>query len=177
MKTYFLLFTLTFFISQAVSFSQESPVEKLFDKYNGKEGFTSVNIDKDLFEAMSPLADKDSKGLQKAVKNLKGIKILTYTPGSIPKNKRIDFYKEVINTLPLNEYKNLMNVESSDSKVKFLIRKKNDRPNELLMITGEDSESTLIWMSGDIDLKNIKSLTKDLDIKSDNENKKKQEEE
>lgn len=176
MRTYILPLIAIFFIFQGRSFSQDSPVDKLFEKYNGKEGFTSVNIDKELFETIGSFAENDSKDLQKAVKNLRGIKILTYTPGSIPKNKRINFYKEVIETIPLNEYKSLMNVESGDSKVKFLIRKKDDKAKELLMITGEDNESSLIWMTGDIDLKNIKSLTKELDLKGNNDKKKQDEE-
>ena len=141
-------------------FAQRTPVDDLFDKYSGKEGFTSVYITSYMFSMFSDL-ETDDPEFDALVKNLKAIKILatdeTY-------NGNANFYKEIVDKLPMSEYKELMVVKEKDQDVKFLINEKNGRIIELLLIAGGKDENALISIQGNIDLKNISKLAKTMQI-------------
>jgi hypothetical protein len=140
--------------------AQNSPVDELFDKYSGKEGFTSVYITSYMFSMFSEM-ESDDPEFDELVKNLTGIKILA-TDKSYSGNA--NFYTEIINKLPLSEYKELMVIKEKDQNVKFLINEKNGKIIELLLIAGGKNENTLISIQGNIDLKNISKLSKSMQI-------------
>ena len=140
--------------------AQRTPVDELFDKYSGKEGFTSVYITSYMFSMFSDL-ETDDPEFDELMKNLKGIKILA-TDESY--NGNANFYKEIIGKLPLSQYKELMVIKEKDQDVKFLINEKNGKIVELLLIAGGKDENALISIQGNIDLKNISKLSKSMQI-------------
>ena len=95
------------------------------------------------------------------MKNLKGIKILA-TDESY--NGNANFYKEIIDKLPMSQYKELMVIKEKDQDVKFLINEKDGKIIELLLIAGGIDENVLISIKGNIDLKNISKLSKSMQI-------------
>ncbi|MDY6801145.1 MAG: DUF4252 domain-containing protein [Bacteroidota bacterium] len=140
--------------------AQTSPVDELFEKYSGKEGFTSVYITSYMFSMFADM-ETDDPELDELVKNLTGIKILatdeTYSGNA-------NFYTEIINKLPLSKYKELMVIKEKDQDVKFLINEKDGKIIELLLIAGGKNENALISIQGNIDLKNISKLSKSMQI-------------
>lgn len=158
MKKIFLV--LTVLVIPIFAFSQKTPVDELFDKYSGKEGFTSVYITSYMFSMFSNL-ETDDPEFDKLVKNLKGIKILA-TDDTYSGNA--NFYKEIIDKLPMSQYKELMVVKEKDQDVKFLINEKDGKIIELLVIAGGKDENALISIQGNIDLKNISKLSKSMNI-------------
>ncbi len=140
--------------------AQNSPIDELFDKYSGKEGFTSVYITSYMFSMFSEMESEDPE-FDELVKNLTGIKILA-TDKSYSGN--VNFYTEIINKLPLSEYKELMVIKEKDQNVKFLINEKDGKIIELLLIAGGKNENALISIQGNIDLKNISKLSKSMQI-------------
>jgi len=142
-----------------VSMAQSSPIDKLFDKYSGKEGYTSIFISKYMFNMFSSI-DPDDKELQGVLGGLSGIKILaTQTP-----QIGINFYKEVMNELSEKDYKELMVIKEKDKDMKFLIKDVEGRVIELLLLIG-GSENVLICIQGDnINMKNISNLSKSMNI-------------
>lgn len=140
--------------------AQNTPVDELFDKYSGKEGFTSVYITSYMFSMFSEL-ETDDPEFDELVKNLKGIKILAtdeYYSGNA------NFYKEIIDKLPMSQYKVLMVIKEKDQDVKFLVNEKDGKIIELLLIAGGKDENALISIQGNIDLKNISKLSKSMNI-------------
>jgi len=141
-------------------FAQNTPVDELFDKYSGKEGFTSVYITSYMFSMFSDVETSDPE-FDALMENLKGIKILatdeTY-------NGNANFYTEIIDKLPTSVYKELMVIKEKDQDVKFLINEKDGKIIELLLIAGGKDENALISIQGNIDLKNISKLAKTMQI-------------
>ena len=155
-----IILILTVIMIPFVSFSQNTPVDELFDKYSGTEGITSVYITSYMFSMFSDL-ETDDPEFDELVKNLKGIKILatdeTYSGNA-------NFYKEIIDKLPMDKYKELMVIKEKDQDVKFLINEQNGKIIELLLIAGGKGENALISIQGNIDLKNISKLSKSMNI-------------
>jgi hypothetical protein len=141
-------------------FAQQSPVDKLFDKYSGREGYTSVFISKHLFSLFAQI-DMEDKEFEELLGKLTGIKILS-AEGTAQSG--VNFYNEILKELPLREYTELMVVKEKGQDFKFLIREKNGKILELLMISGGINNNALISIQGDINMKNISNLSKSMNI-------------
>ena len=143
----------------------QTVADKIFDKYSGTDGFTTVYITKymfDLFRDANPGGEED-EDMGKVLSNLTGIKILAAdddpaTPISV------NLYQEVMKQLPVSQYKELMVVKEKDQDVKFLVREDKGKVVELLMLVGGKDQSALICIQGIIDMKSIGKLAKGMDI-------------
>lgn len=160
MKRLFAL-PLAFLLVQGL-YGQNSAVDKLFDKYSGREGYTSVYISKYMFSMFSNL-DPDNKEFNDLVGKLSSIKILA-ADNSVP-NSNVNFYRDIVKELPISQYKELMVIREKDKDMKFLIMEVNGRILELLLIVGGKDDNTLICIQGEnINLKNIAKLSKTMKI-------------
>ncbi len=145
----------------AVAMGQKSPVDRLFEKYSGKEGYTSVFISEYMFTLFSSINSSD-KEFQEVIKGLSGIKILATDN---PKTG-INFYAEIMKELPAKDYKELMVIKEKDQNLTFLVKDVKGKIVELLLIGG-GSDNVLISIQGsDINLKNIASLSKSMNIEA-----------
>ena len=140
---------------------QNSAVDKLFEKYSGKDGYTSVLISKYMFSLFSDV-NPDNKDFNELVGKLNSIKILSSDSTNI--NEGVNFYKEIMKELPINDYKELMVVKEKNQETKFLVKENNGNIVELLLIVGGKSNNVLICIQGDINLKNIAKLSKSMKI-------------
>lgn len=166
MKTLVKIIVITALILPATVFAQ-SNFSKLYDKYAGQDGFTSINISPEMFRFLSSIdmndSSSDAKDAQNVMQQLDGLKMLVYEKS---KNKTgLDFLKEVNNSLPLNNYAELMTVKDSDSDIKFLIKKAgNNKISELLMLVVGEDEILVMSMTGNIDMNTISDISKSLDV-------------
>jgi hypothetical protein len=142
------------------AYGQKSPVDDLFDKYYGKEGFTSVFISSRMFSLLAKV-DKEDEEFQNLVSRIKGIKILAID--SAHNAGRINFLSEMQKKLNSSGYEELMTVKEETQEVRFLIRESNGRIAELIMITGGQG-SSVVSITGDLDLKTIANLSDNLGI-------------
>ena len=168
MKKLLLIFALILpaFILQA----QNSALDKLFEKYSGAEGFTTVYISKAMFEMFADLdtTPKDRDEMQQTIGKLSGIRILAVEdPEKIPAG--FNLYNEVMNATKNFKYEELMVVKDEGSNVKFLIQKKGVKISELLLIVGGKDNNVAISIQGDIDLKSISKLSKVMNIEGMNQ--------
>jgi len=144
------------------AFSQRNPVDKLFEKYGGKDGFTTVFISSKMFSMFSDMEAGDDD-INKMIKNIESIKILTTDDESLL-DPGINFYKEIMNELSLDEYEELMVIKEKDQDIKFLVKEKEDIIVELLLVIGGKGNNALISIRGIIDLKSISKLSKSMNI-------------
>jgi hypothetical protein len=148
-------------LSTTSVFAQNNPVDKLFDKYSGKDGFTTVLISQYMFEMFKGM-NTDDKDFDNLIKGLKSIRIITVeNPKILPPNT--NFYTEIMKDLPISEYKELMVIKEKGQDIKFLIKEVQGKVAELLFISGGKS-NTFICIQGNIDLKSIAQLSKSLNI-------------
>jgi hypothetical protein len=160
MRTNFLL--LFFVLYSSALTAQNSPVDKLFNKYSGKDGFTTVLISQYMFDMFKDV-DTNDKDFDNLIKGLKSIRIITVEdPKLIAAG--INFYKEIMKDLPASEYKELMVIKEKGQDVKFMVKETQGRISELLLISGGKNNNTFICIQGNIDLKSIAKLSKSMNI-------------
>ena len=140
---------------------QTSAVDKVFDKYSGKEGYTTVYISSFMFNMLNSLETDDPEfdEFKKATSGIKSIKILTQDGGNSEA-----FGAELLEMLPRSEYKEMMVVKDQDEDVLFLAREENGKITEFLLIVSGGGEDALIAIQGDIDLESISSIASGLDM-------------
>ena len=140
---------------------QKSAVDRVFEKYSGKEGYTTVYISSYMFNMLNNLEvdDPEYNEFRKATSGINSIKILSQDgKGSVP------FGKELISMLPREEYKEMMVVKEEDEEVLFLAREEGGRITEFLLIVSGDGDDALIAIQGDIDLESISSIASGLNM-------------
>jgi len=148
------------FLCTLTAFGQQSPVDRVFDKYAGQEGYTTVYISSYMFNLMSKLESDDPEynEFKKATSGISSIKILTQ------EGKGTAFAKELVSMLPRNEYKEMMVVKEEGEEVLFLAKEEGERISEFLLIVSGSGEDVLIAIQGDIDLESISKLASGLDM-------------
>ena len=140
--------------------AQTSPVDDLFEKYDGKEGFTSVYISSKMFSLLSKI-DSNDEEFRNLVTRINGIRILSID--SADNTTRLNFATELMPKLRRNGFEELMTVKEEDDNVFFMIREVGDRIAELVIVTGGHG-STVVSIRGNLDLKTIASLSKSVGI-------------
>lgn len=147
-----------------IGLAQEtSPIDKLFNKYANKEGFTTVNISGKLLGLASKMDDSKSKDAE-MMEKISGIRILSVENKEL--NKGLNFYKELEadGFFKNNNYEALMEVTEKDEVVRFYGRSgANGKLSELLLVVGGD-DNTLISIRGVISPEDIGKITGSLNI-------------
>lgn len=153
---------LSFMLVSLVTMAQRDAVDVLFDKYAGKDGFTTVIISSKMFSLFQDMEVEDDE-FNKMMSGLQSIRILA--TDETMDDKTINFYDEVMKELNESDYEELMVVKEKDQDVIFLIKERNGRVAELLLVAGgKGGDNALISIRGDIDLKTISKLARSMDI-------------
>ena len=144
-----------------LAMGQNSAVDKIFDKYNGKEGYTTVYISSFMFNLLNSLEtdDPEYNEFKKATSGITSIKILTQDGGNSEA-----FGAELLRMLPRSEYQEMMVVKDQDEDVQFLARQQGGKITEFLLIVSGGGEDALICIQGDIDLESIAHIASGLDM-------------
>ena len=142
-------------------FGQKSAVDKVFDKYSGKDGYTTVYISSFMFKMLSQLDvdDPEYNEFKKATSGINSIKILTQDGSNSEA-----FGKELLEMLPRDEYQEMMVVKDQEEEVLFLAKEEGGKISEFLLIVSGGGEDALIAITGDIDLESIASIASGLDM-------------
>src|SRR4030042_2302860 len=138
-----------------VVIAQQDPVGKLFDKYSGKDGFTTVYLTGDLLK-MAAKCDVEDKDLQ-FLSRLSEVKVLAQecTEGQ---PLGINFHTEIWPNLDKAAYKELLIVKEKDQDVKMLARENGDVISEFLIIVSGNNENVLVQIKGNLNLNELDRL-------------------
>jgi hypothetical protein len=141
--------------------AQKSPVDDLIDKYSDREGFTVVTISSKMLGLFAG-QDSKEKDAGDIINKLKSIRILSVEDSTL--NQNLNFYTELSKKMNFSEYEDLMVVKEGPNMTKFLVRQKGNAISELLVIVGGPGGNSIISIKGDLDLKSISELSKDVGI-------------
>ncbi len=155
------VFTVVVIMATLSLSAQNKMVDKLFEKYGDREGYTTVVITKHMFNLFSNVETKADDQYMDMIKNLNNIRILS---GPDSGAEGVNFYKEIIAAIPEKEYEELMSIHESGQDIKFLVKQDKDIISELLMIVGGNDDNVLISITGKIDLKTVSKLSKSMGI-------------
>jgi hypothetical protein len=154
MKKLFLLSILS--ITFTFGYGQKS-IDALFDKYAGKDGFSTVTINGSLLK-FAKLFDNDDDGPDNSVpKGLTEIRILSQEDKTM---KVENFYDMVIRDIDLKSYEEFMHVKDSDQDLRMLVRIEGKTFKEFLLISG-GTDNTIIQIKGDLTFEDAKKISLD----------------
>jgi hypothetical protein len=129
-------------------------VDALFDKYAGKQGFTTVTLNGSLLKFAGC---NDENGNNSLPAKVTEIRILSQEDDSL---KVDNFYDMVMKDIDLSQYEEFMRVKESDQDLRMLVRAEGNRFKEFLMVGG-GSDNVIIQIKGDMSLEEAQSFSKD----------------
>jgi hypothetical protein len=145
-----LLITFTFVYGQ-------KSIDALFDKYAGKDGFTTVTINGNLLKLASCFdndADSDDNSIPACITQLR---ILSQEDKTL---KVENFYEMVIKDIDLSTYEEFMRVKDSDQDLRMLVRADGNKFKEFLLIAGGE-DNAVIQIKGSLTFNEAKRLSDD----------------
>jgi hypothetical protein len=158
-----IVMTFVLLIPLWVMAQDNSPIDKLFNKYANKDGFTTVNISGRLLSLANSFADKKEDEIE-MLNKISGIRVLSVEDSIM--NQKLNFYKELEadGFFKNNKYEVLMEVTDKNEVVRFYGRSgSNGKLSELLLVVG-GSSNTLISIRGVINPEDIGKLTGSLNM-------------
>lgn len=152
--------------------AQDDAIAKFFSKYMEHDDFSRVYISPKMMQmaggflksAATKESDEDAKDMGVLISKVKGIRILS---GEKVNGKAL--YNEAMGTLSRNKYEDLMDVQDKESSLKFMVREENGKIAELLMISGTDTEFTLLSMLGSFTYQDLNILAEKTNLPGMNE--------
>ncbi|MCT4622721.1 MAG: DUF4252 domain-containing protein [Schleiferiaceae bacterium] len=149
------------FIAFAGSAYSQNAIEKYFSYLDQDTGITKVTVNSKMFELFSYMEteNKEEEELKEAISNLESMKVIVKEDAKNPEA----LFKEAIKK-PGKEFELLMEVDQDEEHFYFLINEKNGIVAELLMIGNSDGEFIILSLTGEIDLKQLSSLSRQLNI-------------
>jgi hypothetical protein len=152
MKKLSLFIVLT--ITATMSYGQRS-IDNLFDRYSGKDGFTTVTLNGGLLKLARLLGDKDDENSFPL--HITEIRVLAQEDKTMNVG---NFYSQVINDIDLKNYDEFMRVKSSDQDLRMLVRSEGNRFREFLLIAGGE-DNALIQVKGNMTYEEAKKFSDD----------------
>jgi len=148
----------------------QSPIDKVFEKYAGQDGFTTVNISKEMFQMLMQMGQGDSKDtnmveMKKMMEQLTGLKVLTFSFDSTKISKAVSVYNEFAGVFPAATYKELMTINEGRQNIKFMTKQDaSGKINEMVMLMKDKTEVAVLSLTGVIDLSTVSKLSKGMNI-------------
>jgi hypothetical protein len=132
----------------------QKSIDALFDRYAGKEGFTTVTINGDLLKFVRCF-DNDSDKNSKLKGSISLIRVLTQEDKDLDAG---NFYDMIIKDIDLKAYEEFMRVKEKNQDVRILVKADGKRFREFLLIAGGE-DNAVVQIKGDLSLEDTKKLS------------------
>ena len=155
-----LVLTLSLAVFAVSAKAQSTAITKYFEKYTEDTTFMYVNFSGKMFQMISNLElenGDEQKLMQESLGKIKRVQV-------IGKEKDVNgkaMYKEAITLVEGKGFEELMSVREEDKDIRFLIKEKDNKIDELFMVMGGNNEFGMLSIVGDgIDLNALYKLSK-----------------
>ena len=135
----------------------QSSIDKLFNKYQGQDGFVTVSISGSFLKILSEMDDSEDEFMRHASK-FSTIRILAQEDDNMEVE---NFYNMVIDEVDKGGYEEMVTVNSSDADVKVLVKIEENIYREFLVIAGGD-ENAIIQIKGSMSFEDVKDMSKSI---------------
>ncbi len=136
--------------------AQAGSIDKVINKYSGKEDVTVVNISPDLFQLISDLEIKEIKDAEFPVDKLSAVKILAIENEEILANN--NFYDEVMSNLNTDGFMEVISVREADEDVRIWMKTQGKQIREFLLVVSSPDEGVVVYIEGDFNLSDIEGM-------------------
>lgn len=152
-------------IFPAFMMAQNSAVDKLFAKYQGKKGITTVSISPELFKMVNAMGIEEIEDQDFPIDKIASVKILTIEDEAGYED--VNFYEEIKKDLNVDDFQEVMTVNDGGEVVRMWMKVDKSTVSEFLLIVGGD-DNVLIYVTGNFNMNDLEELAdmvdKDLDI-------------
>ena len=145
--------TITLMMLIAVTITAQSSIDKLFNKYQGRDGFVTITINGNMLKFLAEVDDSDDDFIKHANK-FTSIKILVQEDDEMEIE---NFYDMVIDEVNRSGYEEMVSVKSSDEDLKILVKADGRVFKEFLLIAGGD-DNAIIQIKGNMTLDDVKEM-------------------
>ena len=145
----------------AFMMAQNSAVDKIFAKYKGKEGITTVSISPELFQMVNALGIEEIEEQDFPLDKVASVKILTIEDEEGYED--VNFYEEIKKDLKVDDFEEVMTVDDGDEVVRMWMKVDKKSVSEFLLIVGGD-DNVLIYITGNFDMNDLDELAEHLDM-------------
>ena len=135
-------------------------VDKLFNKYKGKDGITTVMISPELFQMVKAMEMEEIEEHDLPLDKISSVKILTIEENEGYEN--VNFYEEIKNDLNLDDFAEVMTVDDGGETVRMWMKVDDQTMSEFLLIVGGD-DNVLIHITGNFNMNDLEGLAESFD--------------
>ena len=142
--------------------AQNSAIDKLFSKYSGKEGVTTVNISPELFQVIKAMdvEDIDMGEAEIPFEKISSVKILTIEDED--QWEGVNFYTEIKNDLDVDDFEEVITVNDGGEMVRIWVKLAKSDLSEFLLIVGGD-DNVLVYITGNFNMNDLEELADSYD--------------
>lgn len=140
-----------------VSLSAQSSIDRLFDKYQGKDGFVTVTVSGSFLKMMGDFDDDDE--FLKHSDKFSAIRILAQEDDLMEVD---NFYDMVIDEIEKGGYEEMVRINSADSDVKIMVKADGDVFTEFLLVAGGD-DNAIIQIKGRLTREMVREMSESVD--------------
>jgi len=144
----------------AFMMAQNSAVDKLFAKYKGKKGVTTVNISPELFQMVNAMGIEELEDQDLPLDKIASVKILTIEDEEGWED--VNFYNEIKKDLDVSDFAEVLTVDDGGEVVRIWMKADKAVISEFLLIVGGD-DNVLIYITGDFNMKDMEGLAQSFD--------------
>ena len=120
-------------------YGQGNSLDDFFDSYADREGYTSIQINGNIFGFLSNLDDDDDlRGLDRKVTS---IRIVSTKEDRF--SRSADFMSELRPVIRRGRYEELVTVNDHDSDLRVMVRGNGDTIKEILVITSGEHQAVI----------------------------------
>jgi len=131
-------------------------VDALFNKYSGRDGFTTITISGDLLKIAGIIGNGPEDKYPAA--DISMVRILVQDDeGMVVDN----FYEMIINDINLRDYEEYMRVKEKDKDLRMLVRSEGNRFREFLLIGGGE-DNLVVQVKGNLTYRDARKFSSDL---------------
>ena len=148
----------------AFMMAQNSAVDKLFAKYQGKKGVTTVNVSPELFQMINAMGIEEIEEQDFPMDKVASVKILTIEDDEGYED--VNFYNEIKQDLKVDDFAEVMTVDDGGEVVRMWMKVEKNTVSEFLLIVGGD-DNVLIYITGNFDMNDLEELAETMDYDID----------
>lgn len=147
------VFSVVIFLMTISLFGQRDALDNFFNSYEGRDGYTCVVINGNIFGILK--AFDDDPDLDNLDNKITSIRIVSREDEY--RNDGSDFDSELRNVVKRGNYEELMRVRKSDENLQFLIRTQGNSVRELLIISSGENEA-VIQIRGNLTREDVRKI-------------------
>ncbi len=158
-KSLIILLSVLFLFSCKEEEAKEIPsgYDTFYDLHENDDDALTFGMPTFIFKLFITISNK---GVEEAVDQIESIDFF------ISDQADDAYIKELNKHFPIKIYKPLLNIKDKDTGIKFLVREKKERVDELIMIVTEKPDNTCVLMriGGSFNIKHVEQMADKIDV-------------